>query len=157
MSAARVEVAYRRTHARLWRALLAFGADAELASDATAEAFSQALARGDAVRDVEAWVWRAAFRIANGMLASRGTTQELPADPGALLGPATVDASAFDLICQLQELTVQQRAVVVLRYVGGFRPTEIAELLDTSPGTIRVQLHRAHAALRVTMEETDGR
>ena len=52
----RVEAAYRAVHTRLWRALLAFTGDAELASDAEAEAFAQALRRGDAVEDVEAWV-----------------------------------------------------------------------------------------------------
>ncbi len=71
MSVDRFEIVYRRMHHRLWRALLAFGADPELASDAVAEAFSQAIARGSDVRDVEAWVWRSAFRIAGGMLAER--------------------------------------------------------------------------------------
>ena len=62
----RVEAVYRAVHPRLWRSLLAYTGDAELASDAEAEAFAQVLRRGDAVDDVEAWVWRSAFRIAVG-------------------------------------------------------------------------------------------
>ena len=57
---------------------------------------------------------------------------------------------ALDLLATLSE---QQRAAVVLRYAGGFTPTEIADLLGTSAGTIRVQLHRAHAHLRDRIDE----
>ena len=39
-----------------------------------------------------------------------------------------------------------------LRYAGGFPPAEIADVLDTTPGTVRVQLHRAHHHLRGQME-----
>ena len=53
---ARVEAVYRSVHPRLWRSLLSYTGDAELASDAEAEAFAQVLRRGDAVDDVEAWV-----------------------------------------------------------------------------------------------------
>jgi DNA-directed RNA polymerase specialized sigma24 family protein len=42
---------------------------------------------------------------------------------------------------------------VVLRHVGCFTTPEIAELLGTSPETVRTQLHRAHARLRVELDE----
>ena len=48
-----IELVYRRVGAKLWRALLAYSGDPELASDAVAEAFAQALGRGHAVRDVQ--------------------------------------------------------------------------------------------------------
>src|SRR5262245_53877935 len=75
----RVEAAYRAVHPRLWRALLAFTGDAELASDAESEAFAQVLRRGDAVDDVAAWVWRSAFRIAAGLLAAGSLSSEFGA------------------------------------------------------------------------------
>lgn len=53
---------FEAEHERLWRSLLAYAGDADLASDAPAEAFAQALWRGDGLRDPAAWVWRAAFR-----------------------------------------------------------------------------------------------
>lgn len=77
------------------------------------------------------------------MLAERDTIAQLPTDDVRFV----VDPLIVDLVSQLQALSVQQRAVVVLRYVGGFSPAEIAALLQTSAGTVRVQLHRAHAAL----------
>jgi hypothetical protein len=46
-SQAAVEECYHAEHARLWRSLLLFSGDADLASDAVSEAFTQALHRGD--------------------------------------------------------------------------------------------------------------
>ena len=145
----RVEAAYRAVHARLWRALLAFTGDAELASDAEAEAFAQVLRRGDAVDDVEAWVWRSAFRIASGLLASRST------DLGAVDGSASPTPSMTEFFDLLGGLSRQQRACVALRYVGEYTAIEIGELLGTSAGTVRVQLSRAHAVLRDSIREAE--
>jgi DNA-directed RNA polymerase specialized sigma24 family protein len=63
-AASGLERLYREDGARLWRALMAFSGDREVASDAVAESFAQALGRGDDLRDPQRWVWRAAFRIA---------------------------------------------------------------------------------------------
>ena len=66
-----IEELYRSDGDRLWRAVLAFAGDREVASDAVAEAFAQAIRRGRAIRDPQKWVWRAAFRIAAGDLGRR--------------------------------------------------------------------------------------
>jgi len=145
----RVESAYRAVHARLWKALLAYTGDAELASDAEAEAFAQALRRGDAINDVEAWVWRGAFRIASGLLASRAP------EVGAVESGAAPPQSTTEFLALLGGLSHQQRACIALRYVGEYTPTEIGALLGTSAGTVRVQLSRAHAALRTSIREAE--
>ena len=145
----RVEVAYRAVHARLWKALLAFTGDAELASDAEAEAFAQVLRRGEAVDDVQAWVWRSAFRIASGLLASKSTNL------GVVDGSVSPTQSITEFLDLLGGLSQQQRACVALRYVGEYTSVEIGELLGTSAGTIRVQLNRAHTALRSSLKEAE--
>ena len=145
----RVEVAYRAVHARLWKALLAFTGDAELASDAEAEAFAQVLRRGDVVDDVQAWVWRTAFRIASGLLASKSTNL------GVVDGSVSPTQSITEFLDLLGGLSQQQRACVALRYVGEYTSVEIGELLGTSAGTIRVQLNRAHTALRSLLKEAE--
>ena len=145
----RVEVAYRAVHARLWKALLAFTGDAELASDAEAEAFAQVLRRGEAVDDVQAWVWRSAFRIASGLLASKSTNL------GVVDGSVSPTQSITEFLDLLGGLSQQQRACVALRYVGEYTSVEIGELLGTSAGTIRVQLNRAHTALRSLLKEAE--
>jgi RNA polymerase sigma factor (sigma-70 family) len=142
----RVEAAYRAIHPRLWRALLSFSGDADMASEAEAEAFAQAIRRGDDIDDVGRWVWRSAFLIAGGMLSDRrrsnGDVPDVDADTPASLG---------EFLGLLGGLSEQQRACITLRYVGRFTPAEIAELLETTPGTVRVQLHRAHSALRTSL------
>jgi RNA polymerase sigma factor (sigma-70 family) len=147
----RVEVVYRAVHARLWRALLAFTGDVELASDAEAEAFAQVLRRGDAVDDVEAWVWRSAFRIAAGLLAARS----LWCDPEVVDRHMPANGSVAEFLGLLADLSPQQRACVALRYVGGYTSPEIGALLGTSAGTVRVQLNRAHAVLRDSITEAE--
>jgi RNA polymerase sigma-70 factor, ECF subfamily len=147
----RVETVYRSVHPRLWRSLLSYTGDAELASDAEAEAFAQVLGRGDAVEDVAAWVWGSAFRIASGLLAARSRPDDVrPAE-----GFTSPTGSVAEFLGLLADLSPQQRACVALRYVGEYTSSEIGETLGTSAGTVRVQLHRAHAALRHTIKEAE--
>ncbi len=61
-----LERLYRSHRGRMWQALFAFAGDPEVASDAVAEAFTQELRRGDAMRLPEPWLWRTVFRIAAG-------------------------------------------------------------------------------------------
>lgn len=145
----RVEDVYRTDHDRLWRSLVAYTGDPDLAAEAEAEAFTQLLARGNQVDDPRGWVWRSAFRIAAGLLANRRPSSPVPVPSE---GGGQWDVSLVEFLSLLGTLSDQQREVVVLRYAGGFRPAEIAELLGTSAGTVRVQLHRAHAHLRERME-----
>ena len=56
VAASQVESVYRQDGDRLWRALYAYAGNTEVASDAVAEAFAQALRRGSAIKDVRAWV-----------------------------------------------------------------------------------------------------
>ncbi|MBT8207719.1 MAG: sigma-70 family RNA polymerase sigma factor [Acidimicrobiia bacterium] len=146
----KAEASYRRIHDRLWRSLLAYSGDPEVASDAESEAFSQCLRRADEIDNVDAWVWKASFRIAAGLLKKRSQTvmRANPATKGTYL-----DSSLHEFLCQLNGLSDQQRAIVALRYIGDYRPTEIAELIGSSPGSVRVQLHRAHDHLRTVLGE----
>ncbi len=69
-----VEAVYRSHHDRLWRSLLTYTGDADVASEAAAETYSQAVGRGQELLDPGAWIWRTAFRIAGGLLADRRRT-----------------------------------------------------------------------------------
>ncbi len=144
----RVEAVYRSVHAKIWRSLLAVSGDPELASDAESEAFAQALRRGEAIDDVERWVWKSAFRILDGLLSDR----RRPA-PTTTHERVMIDDVDAEFLSMLGGLTLQQRQIVVLRYVGQFNAAEIAEVLESSPGSVRVQLHRAHESLRSSMTE----
>ena len=51
-----------------------------------------------------------------------------------------------------RRITVDQRAVLVLRYHLGLEPAEIAEVLGIAQGTARSRLHYALDALRGALE-----
>jgi DNA-directed RNA polymerase specialized sigma24 family protein len=139
----RVEVLYRDDGDRLWRALAGFAGDPSVADEAVAEAFAQLLRRGDEVRDPQAWVWRAAFRIAAGELKRRGEV-DLVLVERAMKDPEP----AWGLVEALQVLSDQQRAVVILRDYVGHSGRATARILGTTEPSVRVQLSRARRALR---------
>jgi RNA polymerase sigma factor (sigma-70 family) len=147
-----VEDVYREQAARLWRALVAFTSDREVANDAVAEAFAQLLARGSSVRDPAAWVWRAAFKISVGELATRRLGA--PASDAFPDSTASSDV-AIDLMRALQMLPPQQRAVVVLRHLADLPTARVSRILGISPPTVRVHLMNARRRLRKTLEVID--
>ena len=135
---------------KLWRSLLAFTADTDVANDAMAEAFAQAMGRGPDIRDHARWIWRAAFRIAAGELQNRRRevelVQELPYD---------MPESTADLVRALWRLSPHQRAVIVLRHYAGMSSNEVGAILGIAPTTVRVHLMHARRRLRAELEEHD--
>jgi RNA polymerase sigma-70 factor (ECF subfamily) len=145
-----LERVYREHGERLWRAVYLFSGDRELASDAVAEAFAQALRRGDEIRAPERWVWRTAFLVARGMLKERGHMVAAVAERGY-----TMDASMLELLDALRALSPAQRAAVVLHYYADRPVREVATLLGSTPAAVGVHLHRARRRLRALLEDRD--
>jgi RNA polymerase sigma-70 factor, ECF subfamily len=146
-----LERLYREQGARLWRALFAFSGDPEVASDALAEAFAQALARGSAIVKPDAWVWTASFRIASGQLKERRR-----------IGPTSDEqtyemaASIIDLVAALAKLPPKQRMAIVLHEYAD-RPTdEVARALGSSRATVHVHLSQGRRRLRAILGDEDG-
>ena len=146
-AASQVEAVYRQDGDRLWRALLAFAGDENVASDAVAEAFAQALRRGAAIRDVRAWVWRSAFQIARGDLKVRSSIVH-GALPDAVMHDAHPDGQLLDA---LQRLTPQQRVVIVLHYYADCPVREISRRTGINPLAVRAHLSRGRKHLRVLL------
>ena len=145
-----MEQLYRDDGARLWRALFAFSGDREVASDAVAEAFAQAIARGEDLRDPQRWIWRAAFRIALGELKDRGRFQPRASDPSY-----EMTEPPGRLVAGLARLSPNQRASLLLYYYAGYPTKEIAGILGSSAATVRVHLSQGRKRLRRILEEQD--
>jgi RNA polymerase sigma-70 factor (ECF subfamily) len=157
-----LEAVYRAEADRLWHALLAYGGDAELASDALAEAYAQALRRGSAIRDPGAWTWRAAFRIASGALQARRVAEQrqrpTPADEGRAgdVAAMTDRYADPDLAAALRQLPDAQRAAVVLFYFLDLPIAEIAARLGSNRLAVRANLSRGRRRLRQLLGDDDG-
>lgn len=146
-----LETLYLEHGQRLWRALLGYSGDPDVASDAVAEAFTQALRRGDEIRMALPWIWRTAFRVAAGELKSRARHAQLPAE-----GIEEAPSEAEELLSCLGALSVKQRGALVLHYYAGYPPREIARILGSTPAAVRVHLHRGRRRLRELLEEEDA-
>jgi RNA polymerase sigma factor (sigma-70 family) len=137
------DMLYRRTGPRLWRAVLAYtGGRREMTDDVVAEAFARTLARGDAVRAPEQYLYRVAFRLAAQELR-RPPTVATPPD----LEAAPADDGLRELLGALRQLSPGQRAAVYLRYQGDLSVATIAGLMGTSSAAVRVHLMRGRRRL----------
>lgn len=149
--ATELERVYREHGARLWRALLAFTGDREVASDALAEAFAQALGRGAEIRSPVRWVWRSAFRIARGELKARRRVAR--SEPERMYPPPDPDP---DVVQALGRLPKGQRVAVVLHHVADYPVAEVARILGSNPAAVRMQLTRGRRRLRELLEGSHG-
>jgi RNA polymerase sigma-70 factor (ECF subfamily) len=145
-----MEVLFREEAPRLWRSLLLSTQDPEVASDAVAEAFAQALRRGVELRDPLAWVWRVAFRVAAGEMQRGRATRELGVELGY-----DVPEPLFDLIRALKTLSQHQRTSVVLADYAGYSHRQIAAVLGSTTAAVGVHVHRARTKLREILEDDD--
>lgn len=132
--------------------------DRGLAEDIVQEVLIRANARWQAIARLdrpEAYVQKMivneylSWRRRSWRMIPRGDTRE--ADDRQTQDYATAHAERDALLAELAKLPRRQRAVLVLRYYQGLTETEIAELLDCKPGTVRGYMSRALAALRVEM------
>ncbi|MGH2596491.1 MAG: RNA polymerase sigma factor [Actinomycetota bacterium] len=147
----RFEATYREHGARLWRSVLLYSGDPEVASDAVAEAFAQAIRRGDEVRQPLAWVTRAAFRIAAGELKARRVS-----DHAIVEASYDMPEPASELIAALEQLSPKQRASAVLHFCDGYTLTEVADMIGSTTSAVSVHLHRARKRLHDLLGEDDG-
>lgn len=140
---------YRRDGPRLWRAIVAFTADREVANDSVAEAFAQALRRERAVRRLAPWVWRAAFRIAAGEMAGRSkfADVEVPEDAPRPRQEEGFDDPSGSLMNALRKLPPKQRATLVLRYHSGYAMRDAARILGSTSLTVRIRVSRGRRRL----------
>jgi RNA polymerase sigma-70 factor (ECF subfamily) len=141
---------YARVGPRLWRAVLAYtGGNRDLTDDVVAEAFARTLQRIADIRTPEAYLFRVAFRLAARELRRSPTSGEVP-DRGVWDEPGL--AEVFDA---LRRLSPGQRAAVFLRYQADLPVDEVARLMGTSSGVVRIHLLRGRRKLAAMLGGED--
>jgi RNA polymerase sigma-70 factor (ECF subfamily) len=130
--------------------------DVAAAEDVTQEAMLAAvgaLASFDRRRAFRPWLHKMVVNRSLDLLRVRGRRREVVV--GDL--PATVaprpDALSGELMVALAALDAEDRAVVVLRHLLGYRSREIGSMLGLSAATVRTRLARALQRLRALLEE----
>lgn len=144
-----LDAVFRAESAGVYRTLFAFtGGRADIAEEATAEAFARAAARWSRLRDPVAWIYRVAFRVA--VDEARRERRHAPAVDAPVPPPELAG-----LVEALRALTPNQRAAIVLRHVADLDTAEVANRMGCSRATVRVHLHRARDRLRELLREED--
>ncbi len=130
--------------------------DDDLAADAAAEAMARAYQRWNEVSrytNPAGWVYRVALNWA------RSRRRKLLREIFSSESPDREARSAPEidpgLDAALAELPVEQRSVVVLRYLLDWSEFQTAEALQIAPGTVKSRLSRALDRLAVSLEDSD--
>jgi len=146
-----IEEAFRTYAAELWRALFVYtGGRAEIADEATAEAFTRAIPQLGSIRHLRPWLYRVAFRVARTELDREQHEFAEQADQAP--DPPDVD-ELHHLLDALTALPPKQRAAIVLHYRVDLPVREVAAILGVSTPTAKVHLHRGRNRLRQLLGE----
>ena len=141
-SASDFEALFRAHWAPAYRAAYLVVRDAAAAEDIAQEAFLaavRALDRFDRRRPFGPWLHRIVVNRAIDWARARALRPEAEAvDVPAAEPPERDD----ELLRELDRLSPEHRAVIVLRYLLDYTPGEIAELLELPRGTVNSRLRR---------------
>jgi RNA polymerase sigma-70 factor (ECF subfamily) len=140
-----VESLYRRHWRPAYRAAYLVVHDQAAAEDIAQEAFLSALRsldRFDRRRPFSPWLHRIVVNRAIDWARARSLRREV----GETRDPpmeAREDPPTGDVVDALGDLSAEHRAVIVLRYLLGYTPGEIAKMLELPRGTVNSRLRRA--------------
>ncbi len=144
----RFENFYSAEWAQVYRPLAVTLRDPDLAREATDEAMTRAFQRWATVRRYDnpaGWVYRTALNWALSQLRRRRWLVQREVADGSRWDPPPSDPAVSRALARLP---LEQRAVVVLRYLCGHSQAEISDELQIPVGTVRSRLARALSRLR---------
>jgi RNA polymerase sigma-70 factor (ECF subfamily) len=164
-SSARFRELYERSHPAVFRYIYGLtGGPQDDVEDLTAETFLRAWKARHGFEGDEAsatgWLIRIAKRLViDRYRRSAQATRNRPIDPPADPTPeqtAIVDEQINFLYQLLEELPDEQREVLVLRFLLGWRVNQIADYVGATENSISVTIHRTLFRLRVRWAEATG-
>jgi DNA-directed RNA polymerase specialized sigma24 family protein len=150
------EAFYRATHGGLVTSMLLVSGDAELAREATDEAFARAVGAWNRVSAMDSpagWTYRVALNAMRRRARRAGLERRLLARQRP--APA-VPAPAGEAWAIVADLPPRQRTAVVLRHVADLTEPQIAAAMGVSRSTVSSTLADAAAALRRALADPAG-
>lgn len=163
--------AYERYSDELFRHCSLRLSDRERALEITQEAFLRTwdyLSRGQEIQELRPFLYRTlknliideyrkmkSYSLEAMIDEEEGETVEtlLPQDESNTLEAAVNRFEGKQALDMLGKLPDTYKEVLILRYVNGFSPKEIAEELSESENTVSVRIHRALKKLRELLEK----
>jgi RNA polymerase sigma-70 factor (ECF subfamily) len=146
---------------RLYRYIYQHIRHQAMAEDLAAEVFARMLEKlangGGPRRHLRAWLYRVAHNLVIDASRRQVHRNHEALEEWTAAGSQDVEGEvqrsmAWQQACAaLTELTPQQRAVIILKYLEGMSNKETARVLDTSEGAVKSLQHRGLAAMRRTL------
>jgi len=140
--------------------------DVSQAEDLTSEVFIRVLESIDSFTfrglPFSSWLFRIARNMMVDYFRSHQEPVDLPLEEGVLpaeSGPGDVfetELTQQQLARALSSLTEDQQEVIILRFVDGLSPTDVAQVLGKSEGAIKSLQHRALGSLNRFLEEVSS-
>lgn len=144
-----------RHHGRMMRVTYLICRDRDLAADAVQAAWLKAWRSMSDLREpqrLEAWLVAIAANEAR-QLMRRKRRETAVQPPEGVESPEVTVSARIDLERGLAALSVDDRALIGLRYLGGLTSAQIADAQHTSSSAVRGRLARALSRLRREMSD----
>ena len=155
------EKIYRKFHTQVFTVAVRICNNRELAQDVTQEAFINAFKRMHQFRgDSPFWGWLRRVVINHAISALRKLPRFDAVELEDYMSPGGGDqdglGQCMDLEQALQQLDDEDRMVVWLHDVEGYKHLEIARLVGKTESYSKTRLNRARARLRVLISDADS-
>jgi RNA polymerase sigma-70 factor (ECF subfamily) len=103
------------------------------------------------IRDLRAWTWTVAFRVATAEMRRRPTPVDEP-----IAGEDERFETRPDLVRALKRLPARQRLALVLHDYADRPTSEVASVLGCTRATVHVHLSKGRKRLRELLEVRDA-
>lgn len=146
---------YAQYYNEFYRYAYYFLGNAEDAEDAVADSITAAFSSFDSLRDVEKfkfWFLKILQNNCKAMLKKRrfpiSIESEYESGELDIVDNSQNPEEAALISSLLEEMSPDDRTVILLSVLGGYSSNEIAEFTGMSPANVRVRMHRALSSIR---------
>jgi len=154
------EMIYRKFHQQTFTVAVRICKNRELAQDVTQEVFINTFKRMHQYRgDSPFWGWLRRVTVNHAISALRKLPRHDAVELEDYMSPRNGDQDGIghcmDLEQALEQLSFEDRTVVWLHDVEGYKHREIAKLVGKTESYSKTRLNRARARLRILISDSD--